>query len=50
MRIALTILFAAMTLTACGGTEHKTVVVTPPPNSTTVVDENGHTHVVEPDR
>jgi hypothetical protein len=49
MRVPFAILFAALTLTACG-TSHKTVVVQPPPDSTTVVDQNGHTHVIERDR
>ena len=47
MRVSLAILFAALTLAACGSTE-KTVVVTPPPGSTTVVDKNGDAHVVPP--
>jgi hypothetical protein len=49
MRVSIAILFAALTLTACG-TTHKTVVVQPPPGSTTVVDQNGHAHVIERDR
>lgn len=47
MRSVVAMLLTCLALAACGSTEHKTVVVTPPPGSTTVVDENGHAHVVE---
>ncbi len=43
--IALAIL-ACLALAACGSTEHKTVIVTPPADSTTVVDQDGHAHTV----
>jgi uncharacterized lipoprotein YmbA len=49
MRASIAIVFAALTLTACGSTEHKTVVVAPPAGSTTVVDKNGDAHVIRPD-
>ena len=48
MRASIAILLAALTLAACGGTEHKTVVVAPPAGSTTVVDKNGDAHVLPP--
>jgi hypothetical protein len=43
------IVLASLLLTACG-TSHKTVVVAPPAGSTTVVEPNGDTHVIERDR
>lgn len=46
MRPAIAVLLACLALAACGGTEHKTVVVNPPPNTTTVVDRDGHAHTV----
>ena len=49
MRISIAVLFAAMTLAACGSTEHKTVVVAPPEGSTTVIDKNGDAHVITRD-
>lgn len=48
MRAPIVVVLACLMLAACG-TSHKTVVVQPPPGSTTVVDQDGHTHVVEPD-
>ncbi|HVV28842.1 MAG TPA: hypothetical protein VHC40_12835 [Rhizomicrobium sp.] len=42
-------ILACLVLAACGSTEHKTVVVNPPPDSTTVVDEHGHPHTVPHD-
>jgi hypothetical protein len=48
MRVSIAILLAALTLAACGSTEHKTVVVAPPAGSTTVVDQNGDAHVIPP--
>ena len=47
MRASIAIVFAALVLAGCGGTDRKTVVVTPP-GSTTVVDQNGQTHVEPP--
>jgi hypothetical protein len=48
MRIAIipatAIVLAGLALSACGGTDHKTVIVNPPPNSTTTVDSNGNAH------
>jgi hypothetical protein len=48
MRKAILIVLGCITLAACGGTTEKTVVVNPPPGSTTIVDKDGHTHVVTP--
>ncbi len=48
MRVSILIVAASLLLTACGSTEHKTVVVTPAPGSTTVVDGDGHTKVITP--
>ena len=48
MRASIAILFAALTLAACGSTEKKTVVVAPE-GSTTVVDKNGDAHVITHD-
>jgi hypothetical protein len=48
MREVIVVVFACLTLVACGGTTEKTVVVNPTPGSTTVVDSDGHTHVVTP--
>ena len=50
MRAPIVIVLASLLLTACGSTEHKTVVVAPPEGSTTVVDQNGDAHVIERDR
>ncbi len=49
MRPVVLMLFAclAVSVSACGGTTHKTVVVNPPADSTTVVDENGRARVIE---
>ncbi len=47
MKKAMLIALGCMILAACGTTE-KTVVVNPPPGSTTVVDKDGHTHVMAP--
>ena len=49
MRASIVILLATLTLSACGSTTHKTVVVTPPEGSTTVVDKNGDAHVITHD-
>ncbi len=46
MRTRLLVLTIPLLLGACGSTEHKTVVITPPANSTTVVDADGHVHTV----
>lgn len=46
MRPAIAVLLTCLALAACGGSEHKTVVVNPPPDSTTVVDQDGHAHTV----
>ncbi len=46
MRATIAIAFCSLILVACGTTK-KTVVVTPP-GSTTVVDQNGHTHINPP--
>jgi hypothetical protein len=46
MRPAVALLLTCLALTACGGTERKTVIVNPPPDSTTVVDRDGNAHVV----
>jgi len=40
------VFLTCLALAACGST-HKTVVVNPPPDSTTVIDRNGDTHVIE---
>jgi uncharacterized protein YcfL len=48
MRRSIVIALACLMLAACGST-HKTVVVNPSPGSTTVIDGNGNTHVVEHD-
>jgi hypothetical protein len=45
---AVAVVIACMALAGCGSTERKTVVVTPPAGSTTVVDQDGRTHVVPP--
>ncbi|MCP5412973.1 MAG: hypothetical protein H6924_12790 [Alphaproteobacteria bacterium] len=37
---------SSMALSACGSSR-KTVIVNPPPGSTTVVDSDGHAHVIE---
>lgn len=37
---------ACLALAACGS-DKKTVVVNPSPDSTTVVDSNGNTHVIQ---
>ena len=47
MRATVAILLTCLALAACGSTERKTVVVNPPPDSTTVIDRNGDTHVIE---
>jgi hypothetical protein len=49
MRISIAVLFAALTLAACGSTEKKTIVVAPPAGSTTVIDKDGDAHVIPPD-
>jgi hypothetical protein len=46
MRPIIAVFLTCLALAACGST-HKTVVVNPPPDSTTVIDKNGDTHVVE---
>jgi hypothetical protein len=48
MRAPIAIVLASLMLAACGGTEHKTVVIAPPAGSTTVVDKNGDAHVITP--
>jgi hypothetical protein len=48
MRGSIAIVLAYLVLAACGSS-HKTVVVNPSPDSTTVVHGNGDTHVVEHD-
>jgi uncharacterized protein YcfL len=48
MRSSIMIVLACLALAACGSS-HKTVVVNPPPDSTTVVNGNGDTHVIERD-
>ncbi len=48
MRAPILIVLACLTLTACGSTEHKTVIIAPPAGSTTVVDRNGDAHVIPP--
>jgi hypothetical protein len=48
MRAPIAIVPASLMLAACGGTEHKTVVIAPPAGSTTVVDKNGDAHVITP--
>ena len=44
--IAALVTCLGLTLSACGST-HKTVVINPPPDSTTVVDRDGNAHVIE---
>jgi len=46
MRPIIAVVLTCLALAACGST-HKTVVVNPPPDSTTVIDRNGDTHVIE---
>lgn len=46
MRPVIAVFLSCLALAACGST-HKTVVVNPPPDSTTVIDKNGDTHVIE---
>jgi hypothetical protein len=46
MRPLIAVFLTCLALAACGST-HKTVVVNPPPDSTTVIDRNGDTHVIE---
>jgi uncharacterized lipoprotein YajG len=46
MRASIVIVLACLTLAACGST-HKTVIVNPPADSTTVVDGNGDAHVID---
>lgn len=46
MRPVIAAFLTCLALAACGST-HKTVVVNPPPDSTTVIDRNGDTHVIE---
>lgn len=47
MRPIIAVFLTCLALAACGSTEHKTVVVNPAPDSTTVVDADGHTRVIE---
>ena len=47
MRPAIAIVLVCLSLAACGGTTRKTVIVNPPADSTTVIDKNGDTHVIE---
>jgi len=47
MRPVIAVFLTCLALAACGTTEHKTVVVNPTPGSTTVVDGDGHTKVIE---
>ncbi len=46
MRATVAIVFCSLVLVACGSTK-KTVIVAPP-DSTTVVDQHGHTQVIVP--
>ena len=46
MRPMIAIFLTCLALAACGST-HKTVIVNPPPDSTTVIDKNGDAHVIE---
>jgi hypothetical protein len=46
MRSAIAVVFVCLALASCGSSR-KTVVVNPPPDSTTVIDRNGDTHIVE---
>lgn len=47
MRVSMiAVVILPLLLAGCGSTEHKTVIVTPPANSTTVVDQNGNAHTV----
>jgi uncharacterized protein YcfL len=46
MRPVIAVFLACLALAACGS-DRKTVVVNPPPDSTTVVDSDGHTKVIE---
>jgi len=47
MRPLIAVFLTCLALAACGSTERKTVIVNPAPNSTTVVDADGHTRVIE---
>jgi hypothetical protein len=46
MRPLIAVFLTCLALAACGS-DHKTVVVNPAPDSTTVVDADGHTRVIE---
>jgi len=46
MRPLIAVFLTCLALAACGS-DHKTVVVNPAPDSTTVVDADGHTKVIE---
>jgi hypothetical protein len=46
IRPAIATILVCLALSACGGTERKTVIVNPPANSTTVVDQDGHARTV----
>ena len=46
MRPLIAVFLTCLALAACGS-DHKTVVVNPAPDSTTVVDADGHTSVIE---
>lgn len=47
MRPIIAVFLTCLALAACGSTERKTVIVNPAPDSTTVVDADGHTRVIE---
>jgi uncharacterized protein YcfL len=46
MRPLIAVFLTCLALAACGS-DRKTVVVNPAPDSTTVVDADGHTKVIE---
>jgi len=46
MRPVIAVFLTCLALAACGS-DRKTVVVNPPPGSTTVVDSDGHTKIIE---
>jgi uncharacterized protein YcfL len=46
MRPLIAVFLTCLALAACGS-DRKTVVINAPPDSTTVVDSDGHTKVIE---
>jgi len=46
LRPIIAVFLTCLALAACGST-HKTVIVNPPPDSTTVIDRDGNARVIE---